>query len=183
MAIPEYVRWLRGFVGHQRLLLASASVLIFDEQDRLLVARPAGRETWVAPGGVIDPGESPVDAAIREAYEETGLHVEITGIYGVFGGPEFSVQYPNGDVVDYIMTTYTARVTGGLLAPVDDEIAELRFVNRAELEQIPLADWARLILPGAMGMAPADDWWLRPSSHRPQNANTTAPANSSMETA
>lgn len=185
MAIPEYVRWLRSYVGNERLHLASASVLIFDEAKRLLLARPAGRDTWVIPGGVIDPGESPVDAAIREAYEETGLQIEISGIYGVFGGPAFAVQYRNGDVVEYVMTTYTARMIGGTLAPLDEEIEELRFVSEEQLGQMPLAAWARLILPDVFNPDKADRWWLRPTAalQRPQKANTTAPASNSMETA
>ncbi len=164
MALPEYVRWLRGFVGHERLLLPSASILIFDADKRLLIARPAGRDTWVIPGGIIDPGESPVDAAVREAFEETGLHVEITGVFGVYGGKDFMVQYPNGDRVDFTMVTYTAKIAAGTLQPHDDEIAELRFVTRGEIEAVNLADWARLVLlPHAFDENP-DQWWLRPSS-------------------
>ncbi len=184
MALSEYVRWIRSHVGSARILLPSASVLIFDDQGRLLVARPHGRDTWVAPGGAVDPGETPVDAAIRESFEETGLHIEITGLFGVFGGPDFAVDYPNGDSADYVMTTYTARIIGGSLEPQDGEIAEMRFVDRDELRALPLAHWAQLVLPHAFEAKP-DAWWLRPSPgfQRPQKANTTAPASSTIETA
>jgi 8-oxo-dGTP pyrophosphatase MutT (NUDIX family) len=184
MALSEYVRWIRSYVGHSRILLPSASVLIFDDQGRLLVARPHGRDKWVAPGGAVDPGETPADAAIREAFEETGLHIELTGVLGVFGGPDFAVEYSNGDSADYVMTTYTARVIGGSLEPQDGEIAEMRFVGREELDALPLEHWARLVLPHAFEASP-DPWWLRPSPgfQRPQNANTTAPASNSIETA
>jgi 8-oxo-dGTP pyrophosphatase MutT (NUDIX family) len=161
--ISSYVQWLRSHVGQAPVLLASASVLIFDEQHRLLIVRPHGSETWVSPGGAVDPGESPVDAAIREAHEETGLHIEVTGVFGVFGGPDFRVSYPNGDVADYIMTSYTARVVSGELEPLDGEIAEMRWVTREELAQANLSHWARLVLPHAFDEQP-DRWWMRPST-------------------
>lgn len=163
MPISPYVQWLRGQVGQAPLLLPSASVLIFDDRQRLLIVRPHGTDTWVSPGGAVDPGESPVDAAIREAHEETGLHVEITGIFGVFGGPEFRVTYPNGDIADYIMTSYIARVISGELEALDGEIAEMRWVTREELAQVNLSRWARIVLPHAFEEDP-NRWWMRPTS-------------------
>jgi 8-oxo-dGTP pyrophosphatase MutT (NUDIX family) len=89
-------------------------------------------------------------AAVREVAEETGLIVELTSVLGAFGGrPEFRVTYTNGDVVDYVMVVYGARVTGGALAP-SEELPELRWVARDELAAVPLAPWARLVVPAVL---------------------------------
>ena len=56
-----------------------ARVLLFDDQDRLLLfhvrdpADPTGDPWWYLPGGGMDPGESPEQAARRELFEETGI--------------------------------------------------------------------------------------------------------------
>ena len=163
MPISDYVKWLRGYVGHTPVLLASASALIFDDAGRLLLVRPAESKTWAIPGGAIDPGESPVDAVIREALEETGLHIEVTGIFGAFGGPDFRIHYPNGDVADYVMTTYTARIVSGQLHAADGELEEMRFVTRPELLQLPLSHWATLVLPHAFEPPSMTHWWMRPT--------------------
>jgi 8-oxo-dGTP diphosphatase len=45
-------------------------------QDRLLLVLDRFRQGWELPGGMIDPGETPRQAAVRELREEAGLHVE-----------------------------------------------------------------------------------------------------------
>ena len=42
---------------------------------------------WGLSGGAIDPGESVINATIREAKEETNLDVEIDGLLGIYSEP------------------------------------------------------------------------------------------------
>jgi ADP-ribose pyrophosphatase YjhB (NUDIX family) len=141
MPASGYVRELRALVGARPLLLPSATVMASDGDGRVLLVRVPEFGTWALPGGGVDPGEHPREAAVRECLEETGLHVEITGLVGVFAGPLHRVQYANGDVVDYVMTTYQGRVTGGVARPQPGETDELRFVSRPEARSLPLVHW------------------------------------------
>ena len=47
---------------------------------RLLTVRKAGSERFMLPGGKIDPGESPREAAVREVMEEVGVDVAGLGL-------------------------------------------------------------------------------------------------------
>ena len=60
-------------------------VLIQDDDRYLLINRAAEPDTglWSIPGGVVELGERAKEAAMREAFEETGLEVEIVGVLGV----------------------------------------------------------------------------------------------------
>ncbi|MFL6178329.1 MAG: NUDIX domain-containing protein, partial [Actinomycetes bacterium] len=69
---PGYVADLRADVGHRPLLLPAVSVHITDDSGRLLLVHQTDRRQWGTVGGAIEPGESPADATVREAAEETG---------------------------------------------------------------------------------------------------------------
>jgi 8-oxo-dGTP pyrophosphatase MutT (NUDIX family) len=147
MPISDYLRAVRAKVGHDFLLATAATGLVFDDAGRVLLARHSNAGLWVAPGGAIDPDESPVDAVVREVFEETGLHVEPVNLMGVFGGPSFRVRYANGDETGYVMVVFECRVLGGTLVPDGEEILELRWVAPDEIGSLPSSRWASELLP------------------------------------
>jgi ADP-ribose pyrophosphatase YjhB (NUDIX family) len=51
----------------------AASVAIFDEDGRVLLVLE--RDAWAYPGGRLEAGETPEQAAVREAREEAGIEV------------------------------------------------------------------------------------------------------------
>ena len=62
------------------VLREAARVLLIDARDRILLFRveaaSGGRSVWITPGGGLKAGESHVDGARRELWEETGIHAE-----------------------------------------------------------------------------------------------------------
>ncbi|MEV4441765.1 NUDIX domain-containing protein [Streptomyces sp. NPDC049577] len=53
----------------------AAGVLLFDEDDRVLLVDPTYKPGWEFPGGVVEPGEAPARAGVREVAEEIGLEL------------------------------------------------------------------------------------------------------------
>lgn len=148
MPTSPYVLSLRQKIGHDLLMLQAASVAIFNERGEILLAQNAdGR--WMTIGGAIDPDETPADAAVREAWEETGLLVEPFRVIGVFGGPEFHVTYANGDRVLYTAILFEARVVGGTPRPDGEEAIALRYVSQEEAAGLPMAVRTRRVLAAA----------------------------------
>jgi len=59
-------------------LTPAAVTIIFDQtRTKILLVKRRDIPIWVLPGGGIDRDETPEQAGVREAYEETGYHVEI----------------------------------------------------------------------------------------------------------
>ena len=87
-----------------------AAVCVIPRNNAVLMIRRAtetGYGLWSLPGGFVDRGEVVESAAAREAREETGIQVAITGLIGLFSLPDDPV----------IVAAYTAQETGGSLAP------------------------------------------------------------------
>lgn len=92
---------------------------------------------------------------MREAWEETGLHVEPTRILGVYGGPEFIVRYRNGDRTSYLMVVFEARRIAGRERPDHEETQEVRYFTRDQTRTLPHPVWLDEVLDDAFGGRPA----------------------------
>jgi 8-oxo-dGTP pyrophosphatase MutT (NUDIX family) len=146
MPLSGHLRELRKKVGHDLLVLPSAAVAIYDEDRRILLGLHSDQKIWVLPGGLIEPGETPADAAVRETFEETGLIVKLTSLLGVYGGPELIVDYVNGDRASYVGTIFRGSVIGGTPRPDAEETLELRYFSRADLGAVRYSRWMNLAL-------------------------------------
>jgi 8-oxo-dGTP pyrophosphatase MutT (NUDIX family) len=150
--VSDYVGRMRGLVGGQELLqVPSVSVALRDAEGRVLLARHTATDRWLLPGGAIEPGESPADAAVREMWEETGAAVRLTRLVGVFGGADFVVRYKNGHRTSYVMLVFEASGDASTLRPDEKELVELRFTAASEWESLSVATWVPEVLHALFG--------------------------------
>jgi 8-oxo-dGTP pyrophosphatase MutT (NUDIX family) len=147
MSVSDYIRDVRAKIGHDLLMLPSVTAIVFDERDRMLLARHWNGGVWVAPGGAIEPEEIPADAVVRETWEETGLLVKPVGVLGTISGPDTRVRYAHGDVVVYVMSLFHCEIVGGTLQADGTETLQVGFFGREEIERLHLSAWARVVLP------------------------------------
>jgi len=147
MGISAHIARLRAAVGHDLLLLPSVSVLPVDAAGRLLLVRHAGHhDGWAVLGGVVEVGESPAQAAVRETREEIGVEVRLVRLLDVLGGPDYQVSYPNGDRTAYVTAVYEAAIIGGSPAVHDDELSDLAWLTPGQLADLELSRFARALL-------------------------------------
>lgn len=129
MGISRYLAELRRHVGHDLLLMPSASALVVDDNGRVLVGWHRDLERWVLPGGAVDPAEEPADAAVREVWEETGVLVQPVGVVAVAGGRGQVITYLNRDVVSYVDVCFLCRPVGGDICPDEEEMPSVEWAD------------------------------------------------------
>ena len=125
--MSNYIMDLRKIVGHRPLLQVGASVIVEDEQGRILLQKRSDNHCWGYAGGSIELDEEVETAAKRELLEETGLTAHSLELFGVFSGKDTHYVYPNGDEVSNIDIVYICRDYSGTLKCQPEEVDELRF--------------------------------------------------------
>jgi ADP-ribose pyrophosphatase YjhB (NUDIX family) len=146
MPMSPHVAALRAVLGPRLLHLPSVAVLCHDAEGRVLLVRESDSGRWSTPGGAIEPGEVPEEAAVREVAEETGLEVVLDRVRAVVGGPEYRKTYANGDELSYISIVYDGHVVGGDPVPDLDETTEVRWVPLGELALLPKESFLALLM-------------------------------------
>ena len=152
MPMSDYIRGLRELIGSVVLEVPTVAVLTFDENNRVLLVRHVEGNDWTTPGGMIEPYETPSNAAVREMWEETGLHVELTRVIGVFGGELCASTYLNGDKVSWVSTVFAGRPIQGVLRPDCEETLEARYFAQTETRDIRCKPHVQLFLEAAYSL-------------------------------
>ncbi len=116
-----------------------AVATIFDDEKRVLLVHQTYKGSkWAWPGGVVEDGEAPWTAVVREVKEETGLDVQVVRLVSVYHSADQSA----------LGFQFLCRVVGGELRVDGQEISEARFFDLARLP-------APMTVPGRQRVADA----------------------------
>ncbi|GAB2472223.1 NUDIX domain-containing protein [Luteococcus sediminum] len=135
MPTPDFILELRKHVGHSLLWLPGTTAVVLrpgPRGEQVLCVQRSDDGSWTPICGIVEPGEDPHLAAVREAQEEAGVEIEIERL--VWMSPTGRMQYDNGDQNDYLDHTFRARWVSGEPAVGDDESVA---VGWFDVDQLP----------------------------------------------
>jgi 8-oxo-dGTP pyrophosphatase MutT (NUDIX family) len=136
MATPDFVLELREKIGHAPLPLVGVTAVVFRDE-KILLGKRADNGQWQPVSGIVDPGEEPADAAVRECAEEAGVVVRVDRLALVQQLPRMT--YANGDQVDYLDLVFRCTWVSGDPHPADGELTEVGFYDLGAMGQVDQA--------------------------------------------
>lgn len=102
---------------------------IFDSSGKILLLKRSDDAKWCMPCDLVDAGENPEQAAIREAKEETGLEIKILELVGIY------TRLPSIEwgLFTIVSTVYLCEVTGGTLQNSHEDLG----LQYWDIEDVP----------------------------------------------
>jgi 8-oxo-dGTP diphosphatase len=144
----------REYPDHPRV---GVGAVVLSRGRVLMVRRgkPPAEGRWSLPGGLVELGETSVDAVRREVAEECGIKVRVAGLAGVLDrvtrDADGRVRY-HWVLVDYLAFPETDddTITAG------DDAAEVRWVAMDEVERLQTTEGLMDMIRRAMRLSPGD---------------------------
>jgi 8-oxo-dGTP diphosphatase len=114
------------------------ALLMLWHDDRVLLVRNSYQDVWAAPGGGIKANENAIEAVIREASEELGLHFKPKEL-----GAALAIEHLWNNRRDKVQI-FEAELSDAPKIKIDNrEIVEARFFTLAEAQSVNLAPHLR----------------------------------------
>lgn len=126
---------------HVYFLLCVKVIILNDDNKMLLLQRSdktSRAHGWDFAGGGVDKGEDPLDAAVREASEDTGLSINNIQI--------LSTSHGHTDGGEYVMIGYAAHVPNDAEVQLSWEHESYKWMTIEEVKQVELPPAHRAII-------------------------------------
>lgn len=142
MPTPDFILELRRSIGTAPLPLVGVTAVVFRDE-KVLLGRRSDNGALTPITGIVDPGEEPADAAVRETAEEAGVVCRVERLAWVHQIPR--ITYDNGDQADYLDLTFRCVWVSGEPEPVDGEMTAVGWYDLESLPELG-ADMRRRIV-------------------------------------
>jgi 8-oxo-dGTP pyrophosphatase MutT (NUDIX family) len=123
----SYLGQLRALAGERVLLFVGARGLVRDGAGRVLLIKRADNGYWALPAGAMELGESIVEAAAREVFEETGLVATELTPFALYTGARYTFTNMYGDTYQLHVTAFRVDAWEGDLLTETDETTDAEF--------------------------------------------------------
>ncbi|GAB4102864.1 NUDIX domain-containing protein [Micromonospora taraxaci] len=125
----------------------TAAAIVVDDDRRVLLVHHNKIGVWIYPGGHLAEQEDPVEAAVREVREETGIRVRVVDrqpfvhpaartIPSPFAILEIDMKTAALEVHHHVEMIYVCRPDEGTLRPQLSEVSACRWFSEAEVEHL-----------------------------------------------
>ncbi len=132
----SYILELRALVGHRPIICPGSTVLILDDQNRVLLQHRTDTKNWGTIGGSSELDDSLEQTAIREALEEAAITILELEFLGMLSGKKYFFEYPNGDQIYNVGAVYFSRNWTGTPKADGIEGSEVKFFALDKLPQL-----------------------------------------------
>lgn len=125
-------------ICHIPFIQTGSSVIVRNEDGKILLQQRSDNGRWGLPGGCQDLGEDLRTTAVRELYEETGIKVKETDLILIdtLSGKNRKRSYPNGDIVYNNTSLYLLDInSNNIEIEMDSESIRLEFFDVDSLPQ------------------------------------------------
>jgi 8-oxo-dGTP pyrophosphatase MutT (NUDIX family) len=137
------IPWAESYLGNVRAKVGDADVLmfvgargvIFDDDGRLLLIQRSDNSRWALPAGAMELGESIVECAVREVWEETGLKATALTPFVIHTGPQYTFTNEWGHTYQHHVTTFRVEAYEGELVRITEETLDARFFALDDLPE------------------------------------------------
>ncbi|MFE2522755.1 NUDIX domain-containing protein [Streptomyces sp. NPDC059382] len=119
-------------------IVPAVTAFVVNDTGEVLLERRSDNGRWGMPGGVQEVGENIAGTVVREVLEETGIHVEVVGLVGIFTDPGHVIAFADGEVRQEFSLCFRARPVGGEIK-VSSESFAVRWVPRSELDELDIS--------------------------------------------
>ncbi|WP_349304885.1 NUDIX domain-containing protein [Paenibacillus sp. Marseille-Q4541] len=109
--------------------IVAAGGIVEDGMGQILLVK-THHGGWVFPGGQVEVGENVMDGLIREVEEESGVHIEVLHLIGVYSNTGVHMWHDGQtEVPTKVMLDFICRSVGGELR-ISDETSEVLWVQK-----------------------------------------------------